>query len=540
MTNAADEPGHGRYDLLAKLGEGPRGPRFVARRAGSVAADPWFELELSAFATGEDELLRTFVRDAERATRLAHRNVLGIVDLGTTAAGRFVVTEHVADATLSELQARDAATRRPRVVLAAVIDALHGLHAAHTLCIDGVAQALIHGGIDPGRLRIGLDGVCRISGFGHARPRVQTRPSHRTQSAAGYMAPEQLTGAEFDHRADLFAIGIVLWNALTGKKLFHDRIEHLTMSNVLERRIPRPSLVGLSPPPALDAAVVKALERDPDRRYQTAAEMAAALRDVARGAACLAPASEVSEWVTSAFGGELAARHRTIEQLASQPRPPDAELSMLPPLGRPARAETAAREELSIEELTRAVTGAPAIAAPAAPADRPRTRAPARKQLAILTIAAFAVVAVVLGWRTSHADDDVAPEPAAAPGSQPAPASQAPPAPRIALEVTVLDVHRIAPVVRAPPPDPAPADPAPPRVTATRAPEPTRSASPPARPVVRPKKPGPSRGTEPAESPAPRPAETRAESAPPPVAPPPKPEPPPRQTMDSNPYIYNK
>jgi len=355
------------------------------------------------------------------------------------------------------------------------------------------------------------------------------------------MAPEQLTGAEFDHRADLFAIGIVLWNALTGKKLFHDRIEHMTMSNVLERRIPRPSLVGLSPPSALDAAVLKALDRDPDRRYQTAAEMAAALRDVAHDAGCLAPEAQVGEWVTAAFGGELATRHRTIRQLASQPRRPDAELPTLGPLG-PAPAETSAREELSIEELARAVTGARHPTAAPAPtvidaAGRQRPTAPTRKQLAILATAAFAVVALVLGWCASrapqHGDDIAAPERGAAPGSQPAPM---PPVPRVALEVTVLDVHRIAPVVRAPPPEPAP-----PHVTATRTPEPARTASPPARPVIRAKKPAPSRGAESgAESPAPRPAEPRAEPAPPPAAPAPaKPEPP-RQTMDSNPYLQNK
>ena len=218
--------------------------------------------------------MRAFVRDVESVARIRHPNVIGIVEIGVNAGGHYVVMDHIEGATLSAIEDRHRAIRPPRLVMTAIIDALNGLSATHSIREDGIVQPLIHGSLSPAHLNIGLDGTCRVAGFGHVRPRVQTKPSHRSTIATGYLAPEQLIGAAIDPRTDLFAVGVVLWNALTGKRLFHDRIEHMTMSNVLERKVPRPSAIGLCPPSALDAVVMKALERDPERRFHGAAEMA--------------------------------------------------------------------------------------------------------------------------------------------------------------------------------------------------------------------------------------------------------------------------
>jgi len=495
LTPAHD---YGRYELLARIGEGLRGPVFLARVRGEPSTSPLYVIELSAFATGEDEPERTFQRDLAAAARIRHKNVLGIVELGENAAGHYAVMEYIEGATLAELQDRHRAIRPPRLVLTTVMDALFGLHAAHTLRVDGVAQPLLHGALSPEQLRIGLDGVCRLSGFGNVRPRVQTKPSHRTRSASGYMAPEQLTGGAVDHRADLFSIGVVLWNALTGRKLFHDRVEHQTMANILEREIPRPSSIGLAPPPVLDAIVLKALARSPAHRFQDAAEMASALREVARQAGCLAADAEVSEWVTTTFGSELASRRRAIRELAQRPPRAESEVGVLAGLGGLQGAEVTARDELSFDELARASDPPPAPA-PAPPVlapieMRPIARPdPFARRLALVGGAAFAVVALVLGWR------------AAGTGRDPAPEVQAIAAPQlpIEVEVTVLDVHVMATPAVAPDPTPAPA-PAPPR--------PAPVASKPARPRT-PPRPAPSPQIK-APEPRPTPAPTAVESNP--------------------------
>ena len=572
MTAIIDEPDFGQYDLLAKIGEGPRGPLFVARDTGakpSADRGPHYLVELSAFATGEDEAQRAFVHDVEHAARIQHHNVLGIVEIGATTAGRFVATPYVEGATLGDLQERHRAIRPPRLVLAAVIDALHGLHAAHSFRSDGVPQPLVHGSLSPDHLWVGLDGTCRVTGFGHARPRVETKPSRRC-AANGYLAPEQLNGEPIDPRTDLFSLGVVLWNALTGKKLFHDRIEHQTMSNVLERKVPRPSSIGLSPPPVLDALVMKALERDPARRFQGAAEMAGALRDVARGAACLATGAEVAEWIAATFGADLTVRRSAIRELSARSSRGEAAV-VLPRLVAPVAGDATARDYLSLEELGRANESPPRRPATTTPGVSSSTRpgrtssavsttasasasatalttasgevaplsspeAPAHRHLAIVAAAAFAVVACVLGWRWSVAT-------AAAETAELLDPAPAPPPPPRQLHVTVLDVREVAP---SPSPTPttakpvAPTSPSPGKKPIPAATGPAPVASPPSRaPSPRPKR---------VQRPAPvaRPADLHADPAEPkPSEPrldptPSKPEPSPRPTLESNPYIYNK
>lgn len=556
MTAIADVPDFGQYELLARIGEAPRGPVFVARRTGDATSDLLYVLALSTFATGEDEPMRAFVRDVESVARIRHPNLLGIVEIGVNTGGHYVVMDHVEGATLSAVHDRHRAIRPPRLVMTTIIDALNGLHAAHSIREDGLVEPLIHGSLSPDHLIVGLDGTCRVAGFGHMRPRVQTKPSHRSTTATGYLAPEQLTGAAIDPRSDLFALAVVLWNALTGKRLFHDRLEHMTMSNVLERKVPRPSAIGLCPPPALDSVVMKALERDPGRRFQAAAEMASALRDAARAAACLAPGTEVGEWISTTFGSDLATRRRALRDLGARPAA-QREIPVLPPPGGAAPADTGA-DELALDELARATASQPRqptqTQTPIAVAPIAYPEAPPRRQLAIIAAASFAVVAIVLGWRWSVAapaiDETATLEPGAA--EPPLPGAALAPLP-IELEVTVLDVHSAANEPATAPATPAaPAtatapmvDPATARtiVPAAIAPAPPRAepiAASPGRSPPRAKKPqraaAPARAEAPSEAPGDppeaRPAATHPDTAPA------KPEAPPRPAMEPNPYLY--
>ena len=527
MTVMMDELGFGPYRVLARAGQGARGPVFVAKVNAAATADSLYLLEVSGFTSGEDEPLRAFVRDTESAARIQHRNVLGIVERGATTAGHYIVMPYIEGCTLAEIEERQRTLRSPWLVIAAVLDALHGIHAAHSFRKDGAAQPLIHGSVSPDQLLIGLDGICRISGFGAARPRIQTKPSNRIAAATAYLSPEQVNGATIDHRADLFAIGVVLWNALTGKKLFHDPIEHMTMSNVLDRMIPRPSTIGLSPPPILDGIVMKALERDPARRFQSAAEMADALRDVARGAASMTTGAELAAWVSAAFGTELATRRHVIRELAARPQPPGAQLAVLPRLVARPSADAVERDYLSLDELARAVEPAPwfpPVPSPSPPSGRSRPpsvpsrspdpapnaypEAPRPRRLALVASAAFAVVAGVLGWRWSVMSSTIAPVPAGATaaGATHAPAPAPPPRPP-GIEITVLDVRSIPEVT-----SPKPASPA---IEATSpAIEPAPPAIEPAPPAIEPAPPAIE-----AASPAIEPASPAIEPAPPAIEP---------------------
>src|SRR5690606_14507771 len=121
---------------------------------------------------------------------------------------------------------------------------------------------------------VGVDGTCRVTDFGVARTRGGSLGSMPTRGKPSYVAPERLLEQPFDHRADIFSVGVVLYQALTGVDPFLGASPEETLRNVLEHPVQPPSEVGLRPPPALDWICMRALARSPHERFQSAEEMA--------------------------------------------------------------------------------------------------------------------------------------------------------------------------------------------------------------------------------------------------------------------------
>lgn len=331
MRTLSDSPasrdlGFGRYETIAKIGEGASGQVYLARSRGEAGFERLFAIKV--LHRDNPEVSSALVREAQLACRIQHRNVVSVVDVGANRDGPYLVMEYVEGSTLSELNARCRTLRPPRLVLPILVDALFGLGAIHTSKDDhGVSLGLVHRDVSPQNLLVGVDGASRISDFGIAAPhnRVRQTRTDRVRGTPGYMSPEQVVGGELDLRSDLFSAGVVLWNTLTGKRLFDGPTEHASLFHVLKRKIPRPSQVGLCPPAAFDALILRALERDPARRFQSAEEMAVALRDAAIRAGALGGPSEVATWVTQTFGAELEARRRAIRDATAQRSTPRAD-----------------------------------------------------------------------------------------------------------------------------------------------------------------------------------------------------------------------
>lgn len=352
----------GRYETIAKIGEGASGAVFLARARGEAGFERLFAVKV--LHRDNPEVSSALVREAQLACRIQHRNVVSVVDVGTNRDGPYLVMEYVEGCTLSELNARCRDKRPPRLVLPILVDALYGLHAIHTCADDhGGKLGLVHRDASPQNLLVGVDGASRISDFGIAAPnnRVRQTRTDRVKGTPGYMSPEQVVGGELDLRSDLFSAGVVLWNTLTGKRLFDGPTEHASLFHVLKRRIPKPSQVGLCPPAAFDALVLRALERDPARRFQSAEEMAVALRDAAIRAGALGAPSEVAAWVTATFGAELEARRRAIRDATAQRSVPRADgerpslVSMsiaLPRLKSQTQSASDPSERLSLDDLS--------------------------------------------------------------------------------------------------------------------------------------------------------------------------------------------
>jgi eukaryotic-like serine/threonine-protein kinase len=352
----------GRYETIAKIGEGASGLVLLARARGEAGFERLFAVKV--LHRDNPEVSSALVREAQLACRIQHRNVVSVVDVGANRDGPYLVMEYVEGCTLSDLNARSREQRPPRLVLPILVDALFGLHAIHT-CKDeqGASLGLVHRDVSPQNLLVGVDGASRISDFGIAAPhnRVRQTRTDRVRGTPGYLSPEQVVGGELDRRSDLFSAGVVLWNTLTGKKLFDGPTEHASLFHVLKRKIPRPSQAGLRPPAAFDALVLRALERDPARRFQSAEEMAIALRDAAMRAGALGAPSEVAGWVTTMFGVELEARRRAIRDVTAQrtvprldgERPSMSGLSIaLPRLKSATQSASDAGERLSLDDLS--------------------------------------------------------------------------------------------------------------------------------------------------------------------------------------------
>jgi serine/threonine-protein kinase len=361
------------------------------------------------------ELAVMFLDEARLAARIRHPNVVATVDVVHVDDELLLVMEYVSGESLSRLL-KTTETRGERIpmpiAIAIVTDALYGLHAAHeAVSDDNEPLGLVHRDVSPHNIMVGRDGVARIIDFGVAKAaaRLQSTQVGRLKGKLGYLTPEQLRHEPVDRRADLFAASIVLWEVLTGERLFVSRSEAETLASVLFDPIAPPSARVPDLPSALDAIVMKGLSRAPEDRYQTAAEMARALE------AAITPArhAEVGEWVERTAGDVLTARAACVAEIERGG-------SDDVPSGPAADAETPTGEDAGsvATMMLRMPDSAPLSAAPSAV--DPRERRPSRASLIGWAIVGVLVLgAIGISFARSG---DASPE-LKAPATAPPPAS---------------------------------------------------------------------------------------------------------------------
>jgi serine/threonine protein kinase len=308
----------GRYEMLCKIGHGGMSTVYLCRVRGEADFHRLFALKALRPDLSRDPVhTRLFLQEARVAASIHHPNVVSIIDAGVSNGQPYVAMDYVEGLSLSGLLERSRSRRSPRLLVPIILDALNGLHAAHEASgDDGTPLGLVHCDISPQNLLVGTDGIGRLTDFGVARARGLHQRTTRGKPA--FLSPEQLIGETLDRRSDIFSIGTVMWCALTGEHLFKGSSIEATMTNVIRRRIEPPSHVGLKPPECLDALVLKALERDPQHRFQSAAEMLDGLREVALANDLFGASSEVAEWIQRSFGPDLERRRRVVREAASR------------------------------------------------------------------------------------------------------------------------------------------------------------------------------------------------------------------------------
>lgn len=325
----------GRYEVLCRLGRGGMGSVYLCRVTGEAGFRRLFALKVLRHRLKNDPgMERLFLKEAYVAARLHHPNVVAVVDAAVHGAQPYLVMDYVEGCSFQTLLSRSPTRRPPELIASIIIDALSGLHAAHTLTEDdGRPTRLVHCDVSPENLLVGVDGCCRVADFGVARIRpsgARDLPYSVTRGKAGYISPEQASGASLDCRSDVFSLGVVLYNALTGLRLFQGDTVQETLEGVVNAPIERPSLVGLRPPEYFDRICLKALERDPDRRYASAEEMMLDLKRAAAQHGLLVAARSVGDWVRQAARAELQLRRLAALDGARQSRAQPAKARALP------------------------------------------------------------------------------------------------------------------------------------------------------------------------------------------------------------------
>jgi serine/threonine protein kinase len=271
----------GRYELIDLLGVGGMAEVFKARCTGPGGFERTVVLKRILPAHGRDrDFVRMFVAEAKILGMLHHPNVVQVYDFGESDGTLFLVLEYVDGPSLGDAMSalKQAHRRMPPLVAARIAhEACRALDHVHNLKDpDGAPLNVIHRDVTPSNILLTSAGGIKLLDFGVAKYRAsQARSQQGTiKGKPAYLAPETLENGAVDHRIDLFSLGVVLHELLTLEHLFEGDSHSITFHRVLRMPIPRPSNVRPDIPPALDDIVMKALERDPSRRYQTAHEMA--------------------------------------------------------------------------------------------------------------------------------------------------------------------------------------------------------------------------------------------------------------------------
>ncbi len=300
-----------RFELVAELASGGMASVFLARVDGAAGFRRLYAIKcLHPHLATQKEFVDMFLDEARLAARIHHPNVVPILEIGTSDRGYYLVMEYVAGETAAYFMSRGAApaTRLPvGVAVRVVLDALAGLHAAHELLgDDGRPLDIVHRDVSPQNILVGVDGTARITDFGIARAasRLSTTGADQLKGKLAYMAPEQARRGPVDRRLDVWAMGVVFWEMLTASRLFKAESDAATLSRVLSEAIPTPRDAGADVPEALQAVCMRALQRDPEARFATAAAFADELERVARSNDAVAAPRDLKSFVDAALASD--------------------------------------------------------------------------------------------------------------------------------------------------------------------------------------------------------------------------------------------
>jgi eukaryotic-like serine/threonine-protein kinase len=330
----------GTYELLKEQTGLGVGSAWIARAAGQEGehARLFSVVRVPKLLAKKADAVEAFLAEARSATEFSHPNAVDIVEVDAAGGEPFVVSELCEGELLSTLIASAGPLGLPApVVLRIGLDVLAALVAAHAL-----SPPLSHGELGPQHVLVGADGAARVLGFGSARALSRLSPpiGSKNHDRLAYAAPERVKAMStaaapappLDARADVFSVAVMIWEGVARQRLFASKIEAAIVQKVLSAPIPSlAGLPGVKATPGVEEALSKALDRDPQKRTQTAQDLAAAIE--ALGADKIASAKDVAAQVDKLAGKAIATRKAEIRaELARPVRVAGAETPPNPPV----------------------------------------------------------------------------------------------------------------------------------------------------------------------------------------------------------------
>ena len=468
----------GRYEVLLPIAAGGMATVYLARTTSVGRFEREVALKLThSHLRMEPEFTDALMDEAALAGRIRHPNVVSVLDVDEDPHGLFLVMDYVEGESLSGLMrcARaDGAPVPPDIAMRIADDALAGLHAAHELRdADGELVGLVHRDVTPQNILVGTDGVARLTDFGVAKAatRLGNTGTGVVKGKISYMSPEQARGQALARTCDVWGAGVVVWELLTGMRLYDTTNDAATLLRIVSDPPPKIRTVNPKVPEELEGVVARALAMNTDERFQTADDFARELAKAADATVGRAERRAVAEHVTQLVADRLAQRrakvaevieirkrmgkiaasstHRAVGTPSSTRVPPtstegdtpdDLPTIVSPPAGSsPVAAPVALAERTQTDAISVASTRGP----PRVSATSPIVWAATGIAAVATVVAASAGLFVLLSGGPDPAGVTSAEPPAApvgsAPNGDPAPPPADPPSASSAIDVSVLD-----------------------------------------------------------------------------------------------------
>jgi eukaryotic-like serine/threonine-protein kinase len=311
-----------KYRVLAQLGEGGTASVYLAVARGPSGFNKLVVLKtIKTLLADDPDFRRMFLQEARVAARLSHPGIVQTYEVIEAARAPIIVMEYLEGEPLSKVLMRARGELSLAMHLRVIADATSALHYAHELTdFDGRPLGLVHRDMTPHNIILTFDGQTKLLDFGIAKL-TQANPETQTGVIKGklrYMPPEQIAGESIDRRADIYAVGVMLWEAATGEAMWKGCSDATVMDRVLNGEITPPSEVRPGVPAQLDAICMKALSFDPAGRHATAAELEAELEALLDGLGSRVSARAIGKVMSQLFADVRVETKALIEKQLSE------------------------------------------------------------------------------------------------------------------------------------------------------------------------------------------------------------------------------